>query len=309
MDAESFDELYRMWPLKNDKANTRLAYDFVYKKYDYSGPDYLKAAELWIFKASPFQKQNQQLANWLRDEKFVPELGEIAASGGDITRALEACQLYKDLAIVVMGEWNRQRRPWWAKIEDFKDHSFVCERALRNEFFQKNWQSALAKAAVLFKYPERDATGRQVVTPTISWFCNIDERIVARIIEGDFGHPTKTEVPKFTRDTFTPDDKVQISTLFNNFKEQFAEPNKRKPVEKVDGDWRIVTSFTTIKLMYKTNVIDQQTMPPLREDQEALSQTMQAQANQFNKTGYAPSVAKQAEYAAPPVEKPVNPFA
>ena len=206
-----------------------------------------------------------------------------------------------------MGEWNRLRRPWWAKIEDAKEHSFVCERALRNEFFQKNWQMALAKARVLFKYPERDATGRQVVTPTISWFCSIDDRIVSRIIEGDFGWPTKTDVPNFTKTSLSEDDKYQLAALFDNFKEQFGEPNKKKKIEPTAGDWKVTTTFTSIKLSYKGNIIDQQSLPPLKEDQEALAQTLQAQANQFNKTGYAPSIAKKEERNDEVIEA-LNPF-
>lgn len=307
MDSVIFDDLYRMWPLKQDKGNTRLAFDFVYKQHGFSGPDYLKAAELWIFKASPFQKQHQQLANWLRDEKFLPELAEIAAQGGDLTRTLETAQLYRDLAVVVMGEWNRQRRPWWAKIEDTVNHSFVCERALRNEFFQKNWQAALAKAVLLFKYPERDAQGRQVVTPNITWFCDLDERIVSRIIEGDFGHPQKTEVPQFTRDQFTPDDKRELRSLFENFKEQFAEPGERKKIEPVPGDWSVTMTFTTITTKYKNRVIKQEPLPMKNEDQQAMYDTMLAQANRFNKEGYAPSLPDEPEYAAPPV-KPQSPF-
>lgn len=284
--SDDFEQLYKMWPNKGDKANTRLAYDFVYKKYELSGPDYLKAAELWIFKANDFLRKNQLLANWLRDEKFQPEIQEIASAGG-ISNALANAQLYRDVAHTVLHEWNRLRRPWWGKVEDFEANSYWCEQALRNEFFQKNWQRALAKAVQLFQYPERDAQGRQVVHPTISWFCDLKDFTVSKILEGEYGHVAKTEIQRYSRETWSDEDKREIESEFNKFWETTLDLKK----QQTEGPWKVVMSFTKITMLYNNTTVRSEVLPRLKSDQNALHNTWLSQVETYNEMGYEPTTA------------------
>jgi len=183
---DDFDELYQLWPNKRDKANTKLAYDYVTSKHQLSRGDYLKAAELWSFKANDFTRANQQLANWLRDEKFLVELQEIASSGG-LAQALHHAGMFRDAAVVVAGEWNRLRAAWWSSVENIKDRSYLVETALRNEFWQANWSKALHIAANVLKYAARDSIGNIVLKPNLAWFCDLKENTVSKLMEGDYG--------------------------------------------------------------------------------------------------------------------------
>lgn len=299
---DDFEELYKLWPTKGDKANTKLAYDFVLNKFNNSPRDYIKAAELWLFKASPFQKDRQTLANWLRDEKFEPELREIKQSGG-LAQAIEHAQIFKDLAMVVMGEWNRLRRGWWAKIEDFDGRSYCVTVALRDEFFQKNWQRALSAAVNIFQYASRDSIGRIELTPSIEWFCDLNERNAAKLLEGHFGKAHKpTVIERLERPVFDPSDKADLRELFSLTKANIKEKAELK--KQTDGPWKVRRRIDVLQLTYKGVVILEEPMPYKEEDIIAAQNTLLAQANLHNKNGYEPTLAKEVKKQEPPKDNP-----
>lgn len=284
-----FDDLYASWPIKKDKANVKLAYDFNLKKHDYSPLDYIKAAKLWLAKASDFQIANQLLGNWLRDEKFITELDEIARSGG-LEQALENAQIFKDLSTVVVGEWNRLKQPWWPGVQDVEARQHIIEKALRNEFFQKNWQKALLCARGVFKYAVRDSIGNIKLTPTIEWFCDIEQAHVSKILEGYFGKEDKP-IPRanMQRPKFDHEDQTEISNILQGAIQQIKG--------EVTPNWLVKVSFTKIDLVYKGTVIQSHNLPPLKEDQEALTKTLKGKAANLNLTGYEPDIQAQNEYA------------
>lgn len=281
--SDTFDELYDLFPNKGGKGPTKLAFEFVRKNHNYSSLDYVKAATLWLAKASEFQRQNQTLKNWLHDEKFVTELDEIAASG-NIDNALKNVQMFKDASVVVLGEWNRLRRGWWAKVDDIQGRSYVVEQALRDEYFQRKWPYALNKLKDLMEYAQRDGIGNIRLQPTIDWFCDIKERTVARIIEGYYGFvKPKTLITEFEKPEVDKDFIRDILAVTR----QNIESNVK---QEVAGDWKVIRRITEIRLVYKGVTIESKEMPLTRNDQDALYRTMVNQANQFNNIDYAPDL-------------------
>jgi hypothetical protein len=282
--SEAFEELWSLWPNKSGKAQTRLAYDYIIKNHPYSSQDYIKAAKLWIEKATDFQHENQLLKNWLHDEKFIVEIDEIKSSGG-FENAIKNVQMYQSAAVVVLGEWNRLRRPWWAKVDDINGRSYVVEKALRDEYFQRKWKIALAKLVDLMEYPERDSIGKIKLQPTIDWFCDAGEKTVARIIEGYYGFvKPKTVIQKFDKPDVDKDFVRDILAVTR----QNIENKEIKQV--VEGDWKVIKRMTEIRLTYKGVTIETKDMPLTRNDQDALYRTMVNTANNFNNIGYEPDL-------------------
>lgn len=283
MNKDTFDELYDLFPNKGGKGPTKLAFEFVRKNHPFSGPDYIKAAELWLAKATDFQRQNQLLRNWLHDEKFLVELDEIKSSGG-FENALKNIQMYKDASVVVLGEWNRLRRGWWAKVDDIEGRSYIVEQALRDEYFQRKWRLALEKLKDLMEFAERDGLGNIKLQPTIDWFCDIKEKTVARILEGYYGFVK----PKHVIKTFPKEniDKNFIRDIIAVTKQNIENDVK----QEVSGDWKVIQRMTEIRLTYKGKTIDSKEMPLIRNDQDALYRTMVNQANQFNNIDYEPDL-------------------
>jgi len=54
-----------------------------------------------------------------------------------------------------------------------------------------------------------------------------------------------------------------------------------------------------MSLVYNGTTIDHHSLPPPREDQDALRATLQAQAERFNRDGYAPDLQVQQDFVAP----------
>lgn len=281
---EAFEALYEMWPNKGQKAQTKLAYDYVSKKFNYSPNDYVKAAQVWMDRASDFQKDKQLLANWLRDEKFIVALNEIAASGG-LSNCLQSIQMYRDAAVVVMGEWNRLRRGWWAKVEDIKGRSIFVEDALRNQFFQSNWSKALQRAHRIFEYAERDSIGNCKLRPTIEWFCSIEDNTVARILEGYWGNPApKTEIKRYPKTDLAEKDKPVLSMMLAITK-QNIEYNIQQDVA---DRWKVLITKEEVRMMDGNTIAYTKPLPTTQSQLIFLYQDMVDEAKLNN--GDAPKV-------------------
>lgn len=283
MNDDTFETIYELWPNKGGKGPTRLAFDFIQKKHNFSGPDYIKAAKVWIARASDFQRDNQTLKNWLHDEKFIDDLNDIKTSGG-LENALKNIQMFRDAASIVLHEWNRLRRPWWAKVDDITGRSYVVEQALRDEYFQRKWQVALEKLKHLMEYAERDSLGNIKLKPDIEWFCDIKEKTVARIMEGYYGFvQPKTVITKFEK---SDADKDFVRDILAVTRQNIENDIK----QEVAGDWKVIRRMVDIRLTYKGTVIEKKEMPLTRADQDALYRTMVNQANTFNNLDYAPDL-------------------
>lgn len=133
----------------------------------------------------------------------------------------------RNKAIEVIDYWNKIRRPFWCECLDIDSRIPIATKAIKDEFFEKNWKKALDILRELFRIKPRDNDKFRNLTFSLTWFCDTHKHTVLSIMEGQYGRPFKESKKRVTKINVNSEESKKIAEENKIlFKEIFGEVKK-----------------------------------------------------------------------------------
>jgi hypothetical protein len=216
-----FDEIWESWPNKEKEHAARKAYD-VFCKSEGDVDQLKKACRIYVLDSTG-DEFHYQLNNFILQDHWK----DIIESG----TSLERLEKERQACIDLINTWNDACLSHWIKSEDIEDKIVSARRALQNQYFQKNWKKALDKAKKIFQYRFRESDPRARIILSFRWFsrCQPEKHTVLKIIEGEYGYPSKTEKRYEQRyKEISPEERQEAILNFYEVFSDFKKPKKKR---------------------------------------------------------------------------------
>lgn len=313
-----FDKIWNNWKCKKNRAGAEKAIDWQLSKGFISEDELEGAVQLYQADASPFQLENQTLDAWIRDGKYKFYLDELRVAG-EWHKAKENITKYKELSIHICEEWNRAKRPWWQSIADIKDRAKTVENSLRqSEFFRDNWKKGIKWLREVFKFRRKDNDYLEGLTPSITWFSNIEHNVISKILEGEYGYPKKESAFKQVTQNLPMEMSQHFEDLLEIAKQGMKYDCLRQNVTVVSSDneqdaspWYVLQIEGGIALKYKGTIVHKVDLEVFEGGvmtQKAIHHinAFKEQAANYNAKNYNPNLEKQSQFQNKQNENPPN---
>lgn len=116
-------------------------------------------------------------------------------------------------ALDLIDEWNQTCYAHWCPILERDAKIPMARKALKDEFFKKNYKKGLDKAKKIFQYRAREGHKNFKLILSFRWFCDtsIYKHTVMRLLEGEYGEPESDLVKKYVKhESFTEEELILI---------------------------------------------------------------------------------------------------
>lgn len=231
-----FNTIWEFWPNKDKGSNAPYKAITVALKSGHKEDDLIKACRIYSHLVDGDDVQYiKRLNNFINENEWMDILEHYS---------LEALEKQREECIQVIQEWNKACRSHWHSVIGIDSRVPLARLALQNKSFKDNWKKSLDNAKNIFQYRFNDSDMRSKINLTFSWFTSVSptKHTVLKILEGDYGKPTKETYKKITQ-IKTPSDEERkqanetFSKMFEDFKkgvvtdigEEGADASRKEP--------------------------------------------------------------------------------
>lgn len=188
---DCFSSIWSFWPNKDGRANSMTGFKFIATEGNLNGDLLINCAKAYLYETDP--EFCHQLGNWMRDGHYQAYC--LAMSKQELD---DLSKKYDDSlasAIKLIENWNLSAGlcSKFNPVIAIEDRLVMAKKAMRNKFFYENNTKALRLLFLLMQEDFSHDDPRTYIKPTLQWFCQTqyDKFSVAKIIEGDYGKPSK----------------------------------------------------------------------------------------------------------------------
>lgn len=297
-----FQQIWDIWPNKRDKLSSQKAFEWGHSQGWFTVTELSSCVRLYCESEPEVVKSKQVLGNWIRENKYKPFLESIRNVG--IDNALIQQSKDNELARKICQVWNEKKRVWWLEIVDINDRAKHVESALKDEFFRENWEKGIEYLRDLFKRRRMESEYLRNLVPSITWFCNREHNVLAKILEGEYGRPKRKKTTVSNPDPSSELDRhgediikvIQLGFSNQAFKQEVTMLGSDNEVQAVN--WYVLESSKGFALRFKGRLVEVRNCEKyndsiLSESAISVFRELKSLADSYNKSGYSPDLDKQ----------------